>query len=63
MNSEPHTPPSERFDWFEQLDELLKEESVILEGLKQAVENNWLSQEEADDNLYAYITHRFEKPM
>ena len=63
MDSEPHTPPSERFDWFEQLDELLREEDIVLEALKHGVNAGNLTQDDMDNYLYEYIRHRFEKPM
>lgn len=51
------------FEYFEQLDQLLKEEDIVLEGLKHAVAAGNLEQSEMDEYLYEYIRHRFEKPM
>ena len=51
------------FEYFEQLDQLLKEEDIVLEGLKHAVAAGNMDQQTMDEYLYEYIRHRFEKPM
>jgi hypothetical protein len=45
---------SNHFEWFENLDDLLKEEEIVLEGLKKAVEEGWMTQDELEENIEAY---------
>jgi len=40
--------------WFRKVDEILVEEDMVLESLKQAVENNWIDQDEAEERIEAY---------
>jgi hypothetical protein len=40
--------------WFRKVDEILVEEDMVLDSLKQAVENNWIDQDEAEERIEAY---------
>ena len=40
--------------WFERVDEILVQEDMVLDSLKQAVENNWIDQNEAEERIEAY---------
>lgn len=40
--------------WLEKADEVLKDEEIVLDGLKQALERNFITQEELEENMQAY---------
>jgi hypothetical protein len=44
------------------IDQQLAEEDMVLDSLKQAVENNWIDQDEADEQIrvhHEYLHNRF----
>lgn len=41
-------------EWLERADQVLKEESLVLDGLKKAVEEGWMTPDEAEENIAAY---------
>jgi len=41
-------------EWLRRSDEVLKEESIVLEGLKKAVEEGWMTQDNLEENIQAY---------
>jgi hypothetical protein len=48
--------------WLEKVDEILVQEDIVLDSLKQAVENNWIDQDEADEQIkvhHDYLHNRF----
>jgi hypothetical protein len=48
--------------WFRKVDEILVQEDMVLDSLKQAVENNWIDQDKADEQVKAhheYLHNRF----
>ena len=40
--------------WFRKADQVLAEETIVLEELKRAVEENFISPEEAEERIRAY---------
>ncbi len=54
---------SKTFEWFENLDQFIDEQDIVLEALKHAVHAGNLTEEEAQEYRTAYIRNRFEKPM
>lgn len=40
--------------WLRESDEVLKQEELVLEGLKKAVEHGWMTEEELQENITAY---------
>ncbi len=54
---------NEHLDWFENLDEFLDEQDIVLQALKHAVHAGNLTEAEAQEYRNEYIKHRFEKPM
>lgn len=49
---------NKHFEFFEQLDQLLAEEDVILDGLKLALSKGWMSQAEIDEAFAEYHDKR-----
>ena len=41
-------------EWFEKADKVLAEETIVLDGLKKAVQEGWMEQDEAEENIIAY---------
>ncbi len=54
---------NEHLDWFENLDEFIDEQDIVLNALKHGIAAGNISEQEAEEYRNEYIKHRFEKPM